>query len=84
MVHRMVIPYQLNFSAYTGKFLLLIAGLYLLHIVENWVREHAAQIGGAWERLFPPPLRALAYTAFILVLIIFSQGQTSDFIYFKF
>jgi alginate O-acetyltransferase complex protein AlgI len=84
MVHRMVIPYQLNFSAYTGKFLLLIAGLYLLHIMENWVRAHAQQLAVAWERLFPAPLRALAYTAFILVLIIFSQGQTSEFIYFKF
>lgn len=84
MVYRMLIPYQLNVTAYTGKFIVLIIGLYLLHILESWVRSHAEQLGSIWQHFCPPPLRALAYTAFILVLILFSQGQTSNFIYFKF
>ncbi len=84
MIHRMLIPYQLNFNLYTGQFLMLAAGLYLLHILESWLRSHAHQLGTAWRRSLAVPLRALVYTAFILALIVFSQGQTSNFIYFKF
>jgi len=84
MVHKMIIPHQLSFTLYTGKFLLLVAGLYLLHILEDWMLSHAGQLGITWQRFLPAPVRALAYTFFIMALILFSQGQTNNFIYFKF
>lgn len=84
MIYRMLIPYQLSFTAFNGKFILLAMGLYLLHMLENWLRSHAGPLGDIWQRSVPASLRALAYTAFILALILFSQGQTNNFIYFKF
>ncbi len=84
MVSKMLSFGQIDLTIYTGKYLFLIVILFALHILENWLRSHAMILGETWHRIFPAPVRALVYTAFILLLILLTQGQSNDFIYFKF
>jgi len=84
MAGMMLYPRQLHISLYTGKFLVVILVLYLLHILENWLLEHFEEIREKWHGSLSAPVRAAFYTLFVAALILFSQGQSNSFIYFKF
>lgn len=84
MTGMMLIPRQIHINLYIGKFLAIILVLYLLHMIENWVLEHFAEIKAKWHGSLSAPVKAAFYTIFILALILFSQGQSNSFIYFKF
>lgn len=84
MIQQMLRFDQISMVPGAEKYLLLVAGLFLLHILESWMISHAYKLSESWQKHFPAPIRAFIYTAFIVILILFSQGQASDFIYFKF
>ncbi len=58
-------------------------GLYGLHWLEFWAREHEASLGGWWRVKVPATLRGIAYAGVTLALIGL-HGRAQDFIYFKF
>jgi alginate O-acetyltransferase complex protein AlgI len=61
----------------------LIAGLFLIHVVEYLLRKHEGHLGRIW-RSVPFPLRSAAYLLVTLTLIYYSQGGKYEFIYFQF
>lgn len=69
---------------YLYKYLAVIAGLYLLHILEYQIRKYYLPIIKWWEQHLPVPFRAIAYAAFIVILVLCSQAGQSNFIYFQF
>jgi alginate O-acetyltransferase complex protein AlgI len=64
------------------RWLALAAFLFALHIAESYVRQRETQLGAAW-RLFPSPLRGVAYGGLALIWMI-TYASPHDFIYFKF
>lgn len=74
----------LNFDTSLTIYFVITAILFLLHIVERWVRQNYLQLSKLWEKYCPAPLRAAAYTMIIIILILSIQAQQSNFIYFKF
>ncbi|MGE5560872.1 MAG: MBOAT family O-acyltransferase [Chloroflexota bacterium] len=84
LVRRMVLPTSLAFSLGDALLLCLTAGLYALHWLERWVRDHEFALHDAWRRSVPTPLRGLAYAALVVVVVVFMKLQTSAFIYFRF
>ena len=86
MVWEMLTVNPLVFLADQGllKYLLIVVALFVLHILEYYVREKYYVISQLWHKYFPTPIRALAYTLFIVVLVIFMQNEQNSFIYFQF
>jgi alginate O-acetyltransferase complex protein AlgI len=66
------------------KYLVLVLGLFALHIVEYYLLTYSSSISGVWHRLFPAPVRAAFYVLIVSILIIFIKGEVSEFIYFQF
>jgi alginate O-acetyltransferase complex protein AlgI len=62
----------------------LVAFFYLLHLGEFWLRKNQEKFFQFWQQKLPAPLRALAYTLVLLVLILFTKGTESSFIYAQF
>lgn len=75
-------PQQLHMASL--HYLAIAAGLYFLHIIERYARARYRDWSGWWEKYFPAPVRALAYTALIVILVLCSHTEQSSFIYFKF
>ncbi|MGI6227451.1 MAG: MBOAT family O-acyltransferase [Peptococcales bacterium] len=86
MVAKMLTTNPFTLVADTGllKFVAFVGILFLLHIVEYFVREKYQQISLLWHKLFPSPVRGLAYTMLIVILVIFMQNEQNSFIYFQF
>lgn len=86
MVFKMLTVNPQVFLADTGllKYLIFIVLLFGLHIVEYFIREKHSQVALFWYRYFPAPMRGLAYTMFIVILIFFMQNEQNSFIYFQF
>lgn len=66
------------------KYLLLVFGLFVLHLIEYFIFKHASSLDKFWHKWFPAPVRAVVYTLIIAVLIVFLQTEQSSFIYFQF
>jgi len=84
MLRQMLALNHLYFDPSLTVYIALIAGLYLLHVLEYWVRQNYLSISYYWHRYLPASLRALVYTTAIILLIAFSRADQSAFIYFKF
>jgi len=84
MVMKMFTFSQLHLSHGNIRYFIVIVLLFLMHPAERWARKNHEQLSVCWTKYLPAPLRALVYTALILLLIIFTQVQQSNFIYFKF
>ncbi|MEN6350046.1 MAG: MBOAT family O-acyltransferase [Syntrophomonas sp.] len=84
MIFKMLTLNPLHLDSSLAGYLLVVVLLYLLHILERRGRENYLQLSNFWHKYFPAPVRALAYTAFIILLIISTQTQPSSYIYFKF
>jgi len=86
MVMEMLTVNPLVFLADKGllKYLMIIIMLFILHIVEYLVREKHNKVSHIWHKYFPSPIRGLAYTLFIVILVIFMQNEQNSFIYFQF
>jgi len=86
LVLKMLTANPLVFLADKGllKYFLIIAILFALHIFEYFVREKNYQVLKIWYTYFPSPIRGLAYTLLIVILVIFMQNEQNSFIYFQF
>jgi alginate O-acetyltransferase complex protein AlgI len=84
MIFKMLTFNPLHLDRSLAVYFLIAVFLYGLHIVEHWGRQNYLRISELWQKWFPAPIRALVYVGLILFLIICSQTQQNNFIYFKF
>jgi alginate O-acetyltransferase complex protein AlgI len=84
MIYKMLTLNPLHPDLTVAGYFITIAFLYFLHLLEYWVRKNYWQLEAKWQRYFPASIRALIYTAIIVILILWTQTQPSSFIYFKF
>ncbi|MEA4923816.1 MAG: MBOAT family O-acyltransferase [Syntrophomonadaceae bacterium] len=66
------------------KYLVVAMILFILHLVERWARHNYQRLAEIWQKYFPAPIRALAYTVLIITLVVCMQTEQSSFIYFQF
>ncbi len=84
MVFKMLLINPFNLDLSLARYFAGAVFLYLLHLAERWARLNYRHISASWHNHFPAPVRALAYTMLIVILVIFIQTQQSSFIYFQF
>jgi alginate O-acetyltransferase complex protein AlgI len=84
MVLKMLTINPFNLDTTLASYFGWMVFLYFLHLAERWARQNYLHLSAFWQKYFPAPLRALVYTIFIFILIIFTQILQSNFIYFKF
>lgn len=84
MTKNMLSPAVLSqLSGYYIYFALAL-GLYLLHLMEHFCRKREGELANLWHRWVPAPLRGMAYTLLICVLLLSVKTQANGFIYFRF
>jgi len=84
LIRQMLTLADLHFTRANALYLMLIAFLALLHLAEFWFRHRQADIYAAWTRWVPSPVRALGYTAAIVLVAIAASTSQVTFIYFRF
>jgi len=84
MVRKMLTLSDLHFTRVNAFYFGLIVFLALLHVAEFWFRHRQAEIYARWTRWVPSPVRALAYTAVVVLIAIVSAPKQATFIYFRF
>ncbi|HEY3365712.1 MAG TPA: MBOAT family O-acyltransferase [Symbiobacteriaceae bacterium] len=84
LLGRMLNPALWHLTPLAARYLPVMAALYLLHVAEFWVRERESAIYALWTRLVPSPVRALAYTAVGALLLVMTELEQVNFIYFRF
>jgi alginate O-acetyltransferase complex protein AlgI len=65
-----------------AKWMVVIGGLFLLHVVEWWISERTTTAAAIWVKA-PVPVRGMVYAGAVLIAVIFS-GTQQTFIYFRF
>ena len=65
-----------------AKWVVVIVGLFLLHVAEWWITHRTGSAVAIWARV-PVPARGFVYASALLLAIIFS-GVQQTFIYFRF
>ncbi|CAM3460129.1 MBOAT family O-acyltransferase [Marinicrinis lubricantis] len=63
--------------------LVWMAALFLLHIVEYFIRHYEHKASKLWHYV-PFPVRSAAYVLIVLVIFYLQKGEAYDFIYFQF
>lgn len=84
LIRKMITLADLHFTRINALYLLLIAFLALLHLAEFWFRHRQADIYETWTRWVPAPLRALGYTAAVVLIAVVASTNQVTFIYFRF
>lgn len=84
MIQGMLSLNQIRISPIHLFYFGFIALLWLLHYIEYLVRKNAPVLIGHWQTRVPEFVRAAAYVMVLLILILFTQGEQSTFIYFQF
>ncbi|WP_438447825.1 MBOAT family O-acyltransferase [Gorillibacterium sp. sgz5001074] len=84
LIRRMLMPSAFIFPGWVHHFWLIILGLAMLHLLEYLLFTHAGKISAWWQEQVPAPVRAGVYTLALTVLVLASQGEQSNFIYFQF
>lgn len=84
MISSMLTTNLLYLDSGMYNYALAITGLFILHIVEYWARKYYRRLLQLWSSWIPVPLRAAAYTALIVALVVYAPTDHSSFIYFKF
>ena len=76
---------SLMITSFQVKYLMLVAGLYLIHVAEYLIRKNEKKIAGNNpDTCTGTPLRAFGYTVMVLALLVIAQTEQSTFIYFQF
>jgi alginate O-acetyltransferase complex protein AlgI len=84
MVKEMVTFADLHLTRTNALYLILVALLGLLHLAEFWFRHQQSRIYALWTRWLPSPVRALAYTAVLVIVAVMASTKQNTFIYFRF
>jgi alginate O-acetyltransferase complex protein AlgI len=84
LLHRMLSFQSLSVPSEYYKYLVIVVGLFILHIVEYYLLTYSSKIAGMWHRFFPAPVRAAFYVLVVSALIVLLKGEVSGFIYFQF
>lgn len=75
---------SLTITSFQVKYLVVFAGLYLLHVAEYFMRKNEKKLAGKIQKHIPIPLRALGYAVVLVALVVIAQTEQSTFIYFQF
>lgn len=84
LVGRMFSPSLWQVTPLAARYLPVMALFYFLHVAEFWLRMRESALSGLWHRWVPTPLRALAYTAVGALLLVMTELEQVNFIYFRF
>lgn len=84
MVKQMLTFADLHFTRVNAVYLGLVGLLCLLHLAEFWVRQKQGGLYAGWARWVPGPVRALAYTAVVVLVAVLANTKEVSFIYFRF
>jgi alginate O-acetyltransferase complex protein AlgI len=84
LLRKMLSPGALAVPSGMKVYALAVIGLFVFHIVEHYLLTHSAKISSVWHKYFPSPVRAAAYAAVIVLIILFMKEKESGFIYFQF
>ncbi|HEY3315156.1 MAG TPA: MBOAT family O-acyltransferase, partial [Bacillota bacterium] len=84
MIKHMVLLKPLGVSRGELIMLAFVACLYAAQVFEWWLREHEVDVHALWRRVFPAPVRALVYTAAVILVMLFMKNKDAAFIYFRF
>ncbi|MEW8976818.1 MAG: MBOAT family O-acyltransferase [Symbiobacterium sp.] len=84
MIRRMLTLADLHLTRINARYLCIILLLWLLHLAEFWFRHRQRELYAAWTRWVPSPVRALAYTAVVVLIVLLSAPDQNTFIYFRF
>lgn len=84
MVRQMLTFQNLHLTRANALYLGLLLLLALLHLAEFWFHRQQAELYERWTRWVPSPIRALGYTAVIILLAVVASTDQVTFIYFRF
>ncbi|MBN2287142.1 MAG: MBOAT family protein [Tissierellales bacterium] len=84
IIKRMLNPTYLIIGSMQIKYLFVIFVLYLIHIVEYYVRANEILIARFIQDRIPVPIRAFGYVSLIVILTLMTQSEQNTFIYFQF
>ncbi len=84
LIWRMLNPMYFKFDMVYALYFGFIALLYLLHVLEYYVRDNSERIMSVWENRIPSPVRALVYTIILGIVVLATSTEQNSFIYFQF
>jgi alginate O-acetyltransferase complex protein AlgI len=84
IIKRMFNPAFFIFGSTQIKYVFAALLLYIIHLVEFYIRENEKKLAGILQEHVPIPFRALGYTAIIVILVLMMQTEQNTFIYFQF
>ena len=84
MIVKMITFSQVEYSPFYPLYFSFIAFLYVLHVLEYLLLTYRKPLAAYWENKVPAWLRAICYTALLLILVLYSRTEPSSFIYFQF
>jgi alginate O-acetyltransferase complex protein AlgI len=84
LIRRMLSLDALTMPAGMKIYALAVIGLFIFHMLEHYLISRTDKISAVWHKYFPSPVRAVAYGAAIVLIILFMKEKESGFIYFQF
>ncbi|WP_165916346.1 MBOAT family O-acyltransferase [Marinisporobacter balticus] len=84
MIKKMITLCDISFSHVYFVYFGFIALLYGIHILEYFIRNNEITLKLFWEKHVPTGIRAAAYMAILIILILLTKTEESSFIYFQF
>ncbi|HHW17420.1 MAG TPA: MBOAT family protein [Firmicutes bacterium] len=83
-VRKMLTFSDLTYGPHVWYYVILISGLYILHLIEYFIRRNAHSLSSFWDNNVPAPIKGLVYAGIVFVLCVFLRPKENAFIYFKF
>ena len=84
LVKQMLLFQNIHLTRQNAAYLLVVAVLYLIHLLENKFSENRGALYRRWVQITPSPIRALAYTGIVVFLLMMTKSEEATFIYFRF
>ncbi len=84
MLIKMLTFGELELGPHALHYIVLIAGLAVLHIVEATALRRRTALWTWWQSRVPAPVRGFIYAAAVLVISVFLRPKANAFIYFQF
>lgn len=84
LLRKMLTWSEIGLGPHYGHYLVMILGLYCLHLAEYLVRKNSAQLWSWWSNRVPVALRGFAYSVVLMLICLFVRPKSNAFIYFQF
>ena len=84
MINKMIFLDTLNPSKEQVMVLAVIVMLFVLHILEYYIRNNEVQFFNFYQNRVPVFVRSMIFVAVFMIIILFIKTEQSSFIYFQF